>query len=55
VGEDAGLWGGCRTMAKQLYLKISDIAIKEHFLAVDTHDACNDRIYVIAVPYIAGF
>lgn len=37
------------------YLKVSGIAINDHFQIVDQYGAFNDRIYMMAVPYIGGF
>ena len=40
---------------KDYYLRVSGIAINDHFQAVDSYGAYNERIYIMAVPYIAGF
>ncbi len=40
--------GGC-------YLKVSGIAVNDYFQVVDEYGALNDRIYVMAVPYIGGY
>jgi len=37
------------------YLKVSGIAINDHFQVIDQYGAFNDRIYMMAVPYIGGF
>lgn len=37
------------------YLKVSGIAINDYFQIVDDYGALNDRIYVMAVPYIGGY
>lgn len=37
------------------YLKVSGISINDHFQALDEYNALNERIYVMAVPYIGGF
>lgn len=37
------------------YLKVSGIAINDHFQITDAYGAFNDRIYIMAVPYIGGF
>lgn len=37
------------------YLHVSGITINDHFQAVDDYGALNDRIYVMAVPYIGGY
>jgi hypothetical protein len=37
------------------YLKVSGITINDHFQVVDDYGAFNDRIYVMAVPYIGGY
>lgn len=38
-----------------LYLKVSGIAINDSFQIVDSYGAYNDRIYIMAVPYIGGY
>jgi hypothetical protein len=37
------------------YLKVAGIAINDHFQVVDAYGAFNDRIYIMAVPYIGGY
>lgn len=37
------------------YLKVSGIAINDHFQVVDAYGALNERIYIMAVPYIGGY
>ncbi|MBE9602218.1 FAD/NAD(P)-binding protein [Pedobacter sp. MC2016-24] len=37
------------------YLTVPGIAINDHFQVVDSYGALNDRIYVMAVPYIGGY
>jgi uncharacterized NAD(P)/FAD-binding protein YdhS len=37
------------------YLKVSGITINDHFQVVDAYGAYNERIYMMAVPYIGGF
>jgi len=37
------------------YLKVSGITINDHFQLVDEFGAFNERIYIMAVPYIGGF
>lgn len=37
------------------YLIVPGIAINDNFQAVDAYNAFNDRIYVMAVPFIGGF
>lgn len=37
------------------YLKVSGITINDHFQVVDEYGALNDRIYIMAVPYIGGY
>lgn len=37
------------------YLVVPGIAINDRFQAVDDYNAFNDRIYVMAVPFIGGF
>lgn len=37
------------------YLRVSGITINDHFQVVDAYGAFNDRIYVMAVPYIGGY
>ncbi|MBD1393232.1 FAD/NAD(P)-binding protein [Mucilaginibacter glaciei] len=37
------------------YLQVSGVAINDNFQVVDTYGALNDRIYMMAVPYIGGF
>jgi hypothetical protein len=37
------------------YLRVSGITINDHFQAVDGYGAFNERIFIMAVPYIGGF
>ncbi|MCC8424771.1 FAD/NAD(P)-binding protein [Mucilaginibacter sp. UR6-11] len=37
------------------YLRVPGIAINDSFQPIDDYGAFNDRIYVMAVPYIGGF
>lgn len=37
------------------FLKVPGIAINDDFQVVDAEGASNDRIYIMAVPYIGGF
>lgn len=37
------------------YLRVPGITINDHFQAVDSYDAANERIYIMAVPYIGGY
>jgi hypothetical protein len=37
------------------YLKVSGITINDHFQVVDRYGALNERIYIMAVPYIGGY
>jgi hypothetical protein len=37
------------------YLKVPGIAINDNFNVVDEYGAFNDRIFIMAVPYIGGF
>ncbi|ALL06958.1 hypothetical protein AQ505_16560 [Pedobacter sp. PACM 27299] len=37
------------------FLKVSGITINDHFQVVDAYGAFNDRIYIMAVPYIGGY
>jgi uncharacterized NAD(P)/FAD-binding protein YdhS len=37
------------------YLKVSGITINDHFQVVDAYGAYNERIYMMAVPYISGY
>ncbi len=37
------------------YLKVSGITINDHFQVVDAYGAYNERIYIMAVPYIGGY
>ena len=38
-----------------VYLQVPGISINDHFQVVDAYGALNDRIYIMAVPYIGGF
>ena len=37
------------------YLKVAGITINDHFQVVDAYGAFNNRIYIMAVPYIGGY
>jgi hypothetical protein len=37
------------------YLKVSGVAINDYFQVVDAYGAFNNRIYIMAVPYIGGY
>lgn len=37
------------------YLQVSGITINDHFQAIDSYGALNERIYMMAVPYIGGY
>jgi uncharacterized NAD(P)/FAD-binding protein YdhS len=37
------------------YLHVSGIRINDNFQIIDQSGACNERIYIMAVPYIGGF
>lgn len=37
------------------YLRVSGITINDSFQAIDAYNALNERIYVMAVPYIGGY
>jgi uncharacterized NAD(P)/FAD-binding protein YdhS len=37
------------------YLHVSGITINDHFQVVDQYGAYNERIYIMAVPYIGGY
>ena len=37
------------------YLRVPGITINDHFQVLDTYGALNPRIYIMAVPYIAGY
>ena len=41
--------------ADNYYLRVPGIAINDGFQVVDNYGAFNDRIYMMAVPYIGGF
>lgn len=41
--------------AGNYYLKVSGIAINDCFQIVDKYGAFNDRVYIMAVPYIGGY
>ena len=40
---------------KSYYLKVPGIAINDNFQVVDAYGAYNDRIYMMAVPYMSGY
>ncbi|MBK0378456.1 FAD/NAD(P)-binding protein [Mucilaginibacter segetis] len=37
------------------YLTVPGLAINDHFQALDSYEALNDRIYIMAVPFIGGY
>jgi hypothetical protein len=37
------------------YLRVSGVAINDSFQVVDAYNALNERIYMMAVPYIGGY
>lgn len=37
------------------YLKVPGLAINDQFQPLDLYDALNDRIYIMAVPFIGGY
>jgi hypothetical protein len=37
------------------YLKVPGIAVNDYFQAVDAYGAYNERVYVMAVPFIGGY
>lgn len=37
------------------YLRVAGITINDHFQVVDAYGALNERIYIMAVPYIGGY
>ncbi|MES2514468.1 MAG: FAD/NAD(P)-binding protein [Bacteroidota bacterium] len=39
----------------EYYLQVPGIAINDHFQIIDFYGAYNDRIYMMAVPYISGY
>ncbi|UYQ94991.1 FAD/NAD(P)-binding protein [Chitinophaga horti] len=41
--------------AGNYYLSVGGIAINDHFQIVDQYNAYNERIYVMAVPFMSGF
>lgn len=49
--ENKVYWG----LDNQYYLVVPGIAINDYFQALDGFNAVNDRIYVMAVPFISGF
>ncbi|WP_276091019.1 DUF1543 domain-containing protein [Pedobacter sp. JY14-1] len=40
---------------RKYYLEVPGIAINDFFQALDAYNAVNERIYVMAVPFIGGF
>lgn len=40
---------------KNYYLNVPGIAINDHFQVLDKFNALNERIYMMAVPYIGGY
>ncbi len=36
------------------YLKVPGISINDHYQVLDRYGAANERIYLMAVPYMAG-
>ena len=39
----------------EYYLKVAGITINDYFQVVDSFGALNERIYMMAVPYIGGY
>ena len=39
----------------EYYLRVPGIAINDHFQVIDSYGAFNDRIYMMAVPFMGGF
>lgn len=39
----------------QFYLTVPGLAINDHFQPLDSYNALNDRIYIMAVPFIGGY
>ena len=39
----------------EYYLKVPGIVINDNFQIVDKNGENNDRVYIMAVPYIGGF
>jgi hypothetical protein len=44
-----------KTEIGDYYLKVPGIAINDHFQVLDKYGALNQRLYIMAVPYIGGF
>lgn len=44
-----------KTSNENYYLKVSGIAINDAFQVLDEYGAANERIYMMAVPYIGGY
>ena len=44
-----------KTENDDYYLKISGISINDNYQVTDDYGSYNDRIYMMAVPYIGGF
>ena len=57
TGEQAIAEGNKAVIKNKIgyYLKVPGIAINDQFMVVDDYGAYNDRIYMMAVPYIGGF
>jgi hypothetical protein len=44
-----------RTIAGDYYLKVPGVTINDSFQVIEQSDMPNDRIYIMAVPYIGGY
>jgi hypothetical protein len=44
-----------RTIGNDFYLTVPGIAINDHFQPLDSYNALNERIYIMAVPFIGGY
>ncbi|MEO7960357.1 MAG: hypothetical protein ABIR19_02355, partial [Ginsengibacter sp.] len=44
-----------KSEAGDYYLKVPGITINDYFQVVDTYGGLNPRIFIMAVPYIAGY
>lgn len=38
-----------------IYLTVPGLAINDHFQPLDSYNALNDRLYIMAVPFIGGY
>lgn len=59
VKQAAGLLGTngnvMKTKSNDYYLKVSGISINDNYQVTDNYGSYNDRIYIMAVPYIGGY